>query len=149
MNGKCSVQRLAAITLTSTKSAAKAITYHQSGLIIRDLRQGHRCKWVGTMCGWVATHGAMIWDLYLDNFSRPVAGYVEELERMSGLVVSAMTICRWFQAICLFKATMWVTSSFPYRQDSWLTYHYICQYLNFVLARTGHYCEWTVLIIDI
>ena len=93
MTDTCTVRRLAAIDRTLTKSAAKTITHHRSGLIVRALRQGHQRKGAGTMCGWVATHNVMVWNLYLENPARPLTGYVEELERMNGLVVSTMTTC--------------------------------------------------------
>ena len=38
LNGTCTVWRLAAIARTLAKSAAKAITYHQLGLTVRDFK---------------------------------------------------------------------------------------------------------------
>ena len=132
MNGICSVHRLAAIASTSLNSAAKAITYHQSGLIILVLKQGHQWNGAGALCRWEAIHDIMIWGLYLENPSRPLTGYAEELERMSGLAVSTITICRWFQTIGPFRCTMREMSAFPCRRDSWSTYHHLCQYLDFI-----------------
>ena len=61
----CSIWRLAVIARTSTKLVAKAITYHQSGLIVRDLIWGHQQNRAGTIYGWEAIHDVMKWDLYI------------------------------------------------------------------------------------
>ena len=145
MNITCTVRWLVVIACTSTKSVAKKITYPQSGLIVRYFKRGHQRNRAGTICGWVATHDAMTWDLYLENPSRPLTGYVEELERMSGLAVSTMKICCWFQTIDPFKATMWEKSPFSCRQDSWSTYHHLCQYLDFILSIDNH---WRLVFAD-
>ena len=138
MNGTCTVRRLAAIACTSTFLASKAITYHRSGLIVHDFKRGHQRNGSGTICGWAAIHDAMTCDLYLKNPSWTLTGYVEELERMSGLVVSTITICCWFQTIGPFKATMRDTLPFPYRRDTWSTYHHLFQYLYFILSIDNH-----------
>ena len=78
MNGTCTVQRLAVLASMSMSSAANTITYPQSGLISRPTKErGYQCKGIGTIGGWKATHNTMTWDLYLDNTSRLLTGYVE------------------------------------------------------------------------
>ena len=138
MSGTCSVRWLTAIANRSLNQATKAITYYQSGLVVRPLKQEHQRNGAGTLLRQEAIHDILIWDLYLKKPSRPLTGHAEELERMSGLVLSTMKIYCWFQTLGPFRGAMRQTSSFPYRRNSWSTYQHLCQYLYFILSIDNH-----------
>ena len=78
INGTCVVRRLAPITSTSISLAENASNFHQSGLIVYRMKnRGHHRTGAGSMCGWKACHDTMIRDLYLENPSQPLTGYID------------------------------------------------------------------------
>ena len=84
------------------------------------------------MIGWKMCHDVMMYSLYLDNPSPPPSGYAQEIERVYGLMVSIITISRWFLISGTFKGTMNVIYLFPSGPNSWSTYEYMCSYLDFL-----------------
>jgi transposase len=79
-----------------------------------------------------------LYDLYRNNASFPVDGYVEEFLIRFRMIVSKSTIERWFLTIGPFKGSMRVTSRYPSGRDSWATYNMLKSYLSFILSIDDH-----------
>ena len=88
--------------------------------------------------GWEMKHHVFLYDLYRDNPSMPVDGYVEEFLHWYGICLSKSTVERWFQTIGPFKGTMRVTSRYPSGRDSWTTLQILHHYLDFILSIEDH-----------
>ena len=138
-HGSCSIRELAMIAGISRHSASKAIDFYGCGIVApREEKQGHGLSGVGVMSGMDMRHHSFIYEQYLRNPSLPLDGYLEELERAFGLIISKNTIQRWFMTIGPFKGTMRVTSTFPNSRDSWQTYRLLQRYLAFILSISDH-----------
>ena len=136
---RCSVHRLAAIVCTSVNLASKAIEIYQSGAAMPHReRQGHGRRGAGSLSGWVPRHDAYMYELYLQNLSRPLTGYAQDLQDTLGFIIINKIISRWFSTIGPFKGTMCVTSSFPSGRNNWSTYWVLCQYLDFIESIEDH-----------
>ena len=84
----------------SITSANKVMIYYDIGMVIPPLlQQGHCRHGVGSICGMQMKHHIYIYQLYLDNPALPVHGYIEELYRKFGLIVSEGVIHQWFMTI--------------------------------------------------
>ena len=133
-HGRCSVRKLAELASVSKNTAWKA-----TNLVIPTKQsRGHGYKGAGSLTRMTMKHNYFIFTLYLDNSSIPLDGYVEELQIEFAPVVNKFTIQRWFMTIGLFKGTMRITSSFPFRRYSYPTYCLLCQYLKFVVSVDDH-----------
>ena len=105
-------------------------------------RQGHVRRGVGSLSGWEPCHDKCIYELYLQNPSRPLTGYAQNLQETFGLIVSKQLINRWFIMIGLYKGNMCVTSSFTSGRNSWSTCRLLCQYSDFIKSIEDH--TWLV-----
>ena len=83
-------------------------------------------------------HHTFIYDLYHNNTSFPVDGYVEEFFIRFRVTVSKSTIERWFMTIGSFKGSMRITSRYPSGMNSWTTYNMLKSYLSFILSIDNH-----------
>ena len=79
-NVSCSTGKLEALTDISTKSVRKLIKFFCQGNII-PLRDERVCglMGIGTLVGLELVHHAFLYNLYVENPSRPLDRYVEEL----------------------------------------------------------------------
>ena len=133
-HGKCSIRRLAMRSKVSNYSARKVIDYYESGIIIPPRNcAGHGLRGVGSLLRWEMTHHAFIYELYCNNSSLPVDGYVEEFFERFEMRISKTTVERWFLTIGPFKGTMRVTSRYPSARNSWTTINILREYLNFIV----------------
>ena len=123
-----------------THSARKVIRFYESGIGIPCRKcRGHGYSGVGSILGWEMHHHAFLYDLYCDNPSLPIDGYVDKFLFRYGMTISNSTVERWFQAKGSFKGTMRVTSRYPSGRNSWSTTHILRDYLAFVLSIDDHY----------
>ena len=138
-HGRCTIRRLADRASISNNSARKLIDYHDSGIVVPHMKtRGHSLRGVGALLGWEMKHHVFLYDLYRDNPSIPVDGYVEEFLHWYGICLSKSTVERWFQTIGPFKGTMRVTSRYPSGRDSWTTLQILHHYLDFILSIEDH-----------
>ena len=137
--GRCTVRMLARGARISKYSASKAMIYYDIGVIVPPLMpQGHLRRGVGSLTGMDMRHHVFIYQLYLYNPAMPIHGYIEELYRKFGLMVTSGVIQRWFMSIGPFKGTMRLTSKFPSGRDSWATYRLLKQYLRLIVEVDDH-----------
>ena len=137
--GSCTIRRLAELACISTKSASKTIDLFESGIATSPKStRGNSLRGVGSLLGWQMQHHAFLYDLYRDNPSMPVDGYVEEFLRRFGMTISKSTVERWFRTIGPFKGTMRVTSRYPSGRNSWTTIQILRNYLAFILSVHDH-----------
>ena len=66
----------------------------------------------GSMKGFQSCHHDFIYELYLDNLSRPLQGYVEEFEKTFGFLLNKDLFQRWFNEAGPYRGSMWATSIF-------------------------------------
>ena len=94
-DGKYTIRRLAERACISNNSARKMIDLFDLG-IATSLKnpRGYSLRGVGSMLGWEMMHHAFLYDLYRDNPSMPVDGYVEEFLRRFGMCISKSTVER-------------------------------------------------------
>jgi len=116
--GSCSVRRLANECKISKGSSNKAITFYNDGMVPFESKRGHGRHGIGSMYGLKMKHHQYIYQLYLENPSRPRLGYIKKIKRKFNIVLSESFITRWFHTIGPFKGTMRLTSVFPPNKDS-------------------------------
>ena len=123
-SGKCTIRGLADLASISYSSTRKVIDYYDGGSIKppKSIR-GHGLQGVGSLLHWEMKQHIFLYNLYRNNASFPVDGYVEEFCRRFGVIVSKYAIERWFLTIGPFKGSMRVTSRYPSGRNSWATYN--------------------------
>ena len=137
--GECSAKRLAQLGNVSKNSAEKAMFYYDIGIVVPPyVRQGNGRHGVGSIAGMSMHHHQFVYQLYTENPSLPLDGYVQQLFDKFGLVVGTTTIQRWFMQIGPFKGTMRVTSRFPSGRNSWATTEMLRLYLDFIVRIHDH-----------
>lgn len=138
-HGRCTIRRLAERASILNNLARKMIDYHESGIVVPYIKpRGHSLRRVGSLLRWEMKHHAFLYDLYCDNKSMPVDGYVEEVLHRYGIYLSKSPVERWFQTIGPFKDTMRVTSRYSLARNSWTMFQILQNYLDFILIIGDH-----------
>jgi hypothetical protein len=96
---KCSVRRLAEEVQVSVSTALKAINFYKEGQILIK-RPGRPKAELGSCYGFTPDHHMLIYQLYLENPSRPIDDYCSQIFRITGIVVSDSFISRYALLLC-------------------------------------------------
>ena len=138
-NGKCSVRQLAKEASISIHSAHRVVKLHKEGKQeMPKCQRGHGRKGIGSKKAFTLEHHAFLYQLYRDNPSMPLYGYVEELLKEYSIKVSDSFIKRWFDEIGPHKGTLRVTSSHPSGRYSTQTIMRLQNYLAFISSIDDH-----------
>ena len=79
-HGSVTVRQLAEVARVSGRLAETAMHYYEIGLVVQPYnRQGHGRTSVGSLSVMTMNHHQYVYQLYLDNPSRPLEGDVQEL----------------------------------------------------------------------
>lgn len=138
-SGSCSVRRLASAAGISRSSAKKAIELYSDGGVnpVRSGR-GHGRRGVGTMKMLSQQHFAFMYGLYLQNPSRPLDGYVDELRRRYGLIVNCELVSQWFKKAGRFEGSLRETSTYYSGRNSFKTLVLLGRYLSYMMEVPDH-----------
>ena len=112
--GECTIHRLTELASIGYSSTRKAIDYYD-GVVIKLPKsiRSHGLQVVGSLLRWEMKHHIFQYDLYRNNASFPIDGYVEEFFIRFRMIVSKSTIERWFMTIGPFNGNMRVISRYP------------------------------------
>jgi predicted transcriptional regulator len=97
IHGSCSIRKLAKEANISTSTAKKALTFLEDGIITMKPK-GRPKSGFGPNHGLTDKEHMFIYELYLDNPSRPVEDYCFKFWRKTGKIVSSSFISRWVNA---------------------------------------------------
>ena len=136
--GDCSVRILSRECRISLGSANKAITCYNAGLVAAEMKRGHGREGVGSIHALENKHHLYIYELFLENPSRPRLGYVKKLKKKHRIAVDESFITNWFKTIGPFKGSMRVTSSFPLNKDSPHVMSLLQQHVGFIQSLKDH-----------
>ena len=138
-DGRCSARSLAKKAKISRQSAKKAIdAYVTNGSIPKPKMCGHGRHGPGSIIGFSLCHHDYIYQLYLDNPSRPLQGYVEEFKKNYGSLLSKDLFQRWFKNAGPYKGSMRATSRFPSGRNSASTIDKLREYLEIIRHVRDH-----------
>ena len=93
---------------------------------------------VSMLTGLTMEHNYIIFELYLNNPSLPVVGYIQRLSERFGLVAIYFTIQTWFMMIGSFKGSMRVINRYPGSRNSPSMVRHLEFYLKIILTVSDH-----------
>jgi hypothetical protein len=132
--GSCSTRKLALAAGVSRSTASKAITILNDDFEVVNKKHGRPKDGLGSRFGMTSDHHMIIYELYLENPSRPREDYCRHFEQATGIPISTMFISRWFDSIGPYKGRMRVTSLFPPKKYTLKNLNLFNEYVSFIMG---------------
>jgi hypothetical protein len=127
INGSCSIRQLAKEANISRNTAKKAVAFLEDGVITMK-PSGRPKAGIGSNHGLTDEDHMFIYELYLDNPSRPLEDYCVKFWQQTGKVVSNSFISRWVYAYILCCCALYDIYTYVFIQV--VSYHRTIQRKN-------------------